>query len=1495
MVSNNPELSQRPVSFLAERENISRASAAIREVGDAFKEFHRLMRSVHDRDCLKREDHSRTNLDAQACGATLAELQGTEQKLLRECCELLSQKVAFQRKERFFAAALTCSRDSFSTQGSGKEFAKRAVDLCRLPHDVKACHNSINLKLEEIGLLQPLLKSRFLIERGHHTEQLFNQSLRRALDDVAHARGALGLRGLFAPAALRAAQERVEKFRTEEKMYRALDSHSLQDDIRRHPAFSIELHLDNETQVRRSLIAISSSLVGELRSSLEQISPAHIAERITNQDSPPGSPSSSAILRSMLKERLMATPTYGRLHDNEDCRTAAIALLDDIVAQPVMAEPRHGNNSSPSQCDVEDFFARCVGSNPRQCLHASSQALHRIALGDCLAPAADSLRTLLSAGINELPYDTRHEVQALISSIPALPPDNTPPLYHDLLGDPGVISLAEAAFRGLDGTTINLSPASLSRVRLEIADSALSIILVSREHQEKTIQLGYTFAKYCDPARHAPFLLLNSLREPGFSGECPFISSSSPAEPSILVKALLSIPDERVEAMRDFPCPSLYSAVSLLREHGQDVFRSYDNPLNEPFWRHVEQLALHYIKHGSPSELQFGVSVLGQVRVELGTETIMALRDLVDKDSPEALDRELLRLLETRKFYSSRWPAELCLRLMEKVAIPQSKWSRWQDADAALEKLFWILQPETIGDPGIRARLARCFSLSGEEMARSLDALDWLSKNGLLHSKELKGSNRSGDDSPDIFKVSRCWRILEWEHVARFGRVANLAETLERHTFTAARTREEALSLSGIIVEAILLSEREEPFTAGSFDDVCRTITKLCDAQRRAGMLDTDGSGSANWLESMAKIIADVARQGRSLTPISEALDKALGPLSSAAQAARALPHDRYDPALLFSEKSLPTLLNLFPDGQDHSGLLQSGIPLLARAGWLTEEGLPVLAEMLPAFAKEGASSLDAWQSHAANIGHGKADFLDSEDFSFRGELRSMLEFQRHFYALPAPTLYRAFRAIGHPERAQDLQEFGLKHIDTRVISELKLRIAGIREQLLTSEAAIPIESELDEELLSAFIGYGAGPYDMSAATKKFNSSASEGRVKPLEPGFFDKAFTVDCLDAERIRAFSFSEPTANRYKLFVGDLQAVRGKTLSEVVDSEHKLASKMLSSERDAIARALASGAEMTSAQRSGRERELARIEGILTKLDEDSSILGLMGGLSEFRQKENPVSSPSLRRISLRLGLDELSDEAPLFGLLSSAPSKEALESIVALVNTNLKNEALAQPAFRKVTQQQLASIQASVGTLPFQEDLKKLNSIGTAGSEKILVHPTRGLLGELSGYNCSACWAREQDIMARYPNATALMFVRNADNESRKRVVGACILLKVKDTAGNNTFVIRGLNPTQNFITALKPDSFFERFIDDVVVPYAQAQGVTKIVIPNEAVSGGAQTNRPSLAAYIRPTYRDCELVRLDTTGPNSSFNGYQIADGCVLVRDVASGLGRAENG
>ena len=110
--------------------------------------------------------------------------------------------------------------------------------------------------------------------------------------------------------------------------------------------------------------------------------------------------------------------------------------------------------------------------------------------------------------------------------------------------------------------------------------------------------------------------------------------------------------------------------------------------------------------------------------------------------------------------------------------------------------------------------------------------------------------------------------------------------------------------------------------------------------------------------------------------------------------------------------------------------------------------------------------------------------------------------------------------------------------------------------------------------------------------------------------------------------------------------------------------------------------------------------------------------------------------------------------------------------------------------------------------------------------------------------------------------------------------------MKDLEGSEVFVVRGLNPTQNFITQFKADSFFEQFIDQVIVPYARAHGVRKVVIPFDH-AGGAMTNRPTIANYVRNNYGNGKtpVVPLDPHGPNSMFNGYNISDRCVLVRLV----------
>lgn len=141
------------------------------------------------------------------------------------------------------------------------------------------------------------------------------------------------------------------------------------------------------------------------------------------------------------------------------------------------------------------------------------------------------------------------------------------------------------------------------------------------------------------------------------------------------------------------------------------------------------------------------------------------------------------------------------------------------------------------------------------------------------------------------------------------------------------------------------------------------------------------------------------------------------------------------------------------------------------------------------------------------------------------------------------------------------------------------------------------------------------------------------------------------------------------------------------------------------------------------------------------------------------------------------------------------------------------------------------------------------------------------------------------MARYPNVTALMYIKNADEEMKRRIVGACLIMQVKATSGEEVLVIRGINPTQNFITTLKPESFFERFVDDAIVPYARALGISTIVIPEDGISGGAKTNRPSIGLYVSQHYGKNPRVLLDTQGPTSTFNGYPIHDRCVLVRKL----------
>ncbi len=184
-----------------------------------------------------------------------------------------------------------------------------------------------------------------------------------------------------------------------------------------------------------------------------------------------------------------------------------------------------------------------------------------------------------------------------------------------------------------------------------------------------------------------------------------------------------------------------------------------------------------------------------------------------------------------------------------------------------------------------------------------------------------------------------------------------------------------------------------------------------------------------------------------------------------------------------------------------------------------------------------------------------------------------------------------------------------------------------------------------------------------------------------------------------------------------------------------------------------------------------------------------------------------------------------------------------------------------------------------TKALTDEQSRLGKLETRGSEEWGFHPTRGLLAELSGYLCDACWTREQQIMKKHPNKLAVIFERSPGT-SNSRLGGACMLIEAVDKHDDKTLVVRGLNPLQNFITRVQAKSFVEQFLN-WLAPQAAAAGYKQIVIPR-GPSGGSQTNRPSICTYIEEAYKDAPGVLLSNE-PDTTFNGYNIKDSCIVLR------------
>ncbi|MEO7904630.1 MAG: hypothetical protein ABIR91_02450, partial [Candidatus Saccharimonadales bacterium] len=152
------------------------------------------------------------------------------------------------------------------------------------------------------------------------------------------------------------------------------------------------------------------------------------------------------------------------------------------------------------------------------------------------------------------------------------------------------------------------------------------------------------------------------------------------------------------------------------------------------------------------------------------------------------------------------------------------------------------------------------------------------------------------------------------------------------------------------------------------------------------------------------------------------------------------------------------------------------------------------------------------------------------------------------------------------------------------------------------------------------------------------------------------------------------------------------------------------------------------------------------------------------------------------------------------------------------------------------------------------------------------PSRGILLEISGQIADACWADQYNSIANSMPGMTAVIMWSKPNTTEVRAVGAALLMETTDSVtGDKVLLLRGANPTENYINKVDVTAFYDALTDYVRTQADKLDCIPAIVIDGEA--GGAGTNRPVLNDYLLQRSRTMEKITVDSIG--TKFNHYSV--------------------
>jgi hypothetical protein len=140
-----------------------------------------------------------------------------------------------------------------------------------------------------------------------------------------------------------------------------------------------------------------------------------------------------------------------------------------------------------------------------------------------------------------------------------------------------------------------------------LRDKVFENLLVIPDHNDRSIKLGYKALKFKD-ADLVPYVIMNSWRETGYSGEYPFLCIHESPKGKLGVKYILSLDKKKLKEIENLKIPGLSELINQVRKN-PDKFKMYgDEEEVTNLKSALGEICRHYIKNGNKNEKYFALS-----------------------------------------------------------------------------------------------------------------------------------------------------------------------------------------------------------------------------------------------------------------------------------------------------------------------------------------------------------------------------------------------------------------------------------------------------------------------------------------------------------------------------------------------------------------------------------------------------------------------------------------------------------------------------------------------------------------------------------------------------------------------------------------------------------------------------------------------------------------------------------------------------------------------